>query len=395
VSEDGVGGAYSLGGQVRKPARNMVSISAKLVCSIVKMARLWHTNCTVHLALNILRWILGVLLICSVGLKEDSEKKIQSRVESLWLTLAYAQDAALSKVTAFLRVLARASGVILDHVFGARLFSVRGILVSVCFSISSFFLCIQLLSFIPKTPPVSFEIWLLMFAFLFLACVPALLRRSEGRDFWVWWGAFVLFIVLRPLFSFVDFLRKTEASGAATVITARGFTVFAVAIFLFSTASDFCYIALTRWMLRKASETTHWYRIIAIVILDCLLALVLVIGPVVLGGLLIWNELPRDTHGNVVTTAVPKATQLSVFAVALMFSGPALNTIDALACLLFFFLMATMLVHRLFWPVLEGPIYAFQRYGLLNHKGWLVAAGVGLLLGDSIWKILVELATKL
>lgn len=331
-------------------------------------------------------------MICSLGLKEDSEKRIQSRVETLWLALAYAQDAAHSKVTAFFRVLARASGVILDHVFGARLFSVRGILVSVCFSISSFFLCIQLLSLIPKTPPASFEIWLLMFAFLFLACVPALLRRSEGRDFWIWWGAFVLFIVLRPLFSFVDFLRKTEASGAATVITARGFTAFAVAIFLFSTASDFGYIALTRWMLRKASEATHWYRIVAIVILDCLLALMLVAGPILLGGLLIWNELPRGTH---VTTVAPQATQLTVFASALMFSGPALNTIDALACLLFFFLMATMLAHRLFWPVLEGPIYAFQRHGLLKHKGWLVAAGVGLLFGDSIWKILIELATKL
>jgi hypothetical protein len=359
------------------------------------MAHLWHTNRTVHLIFNILRWILGILLICSIGLKEDSEKKIQSRVETLWLALAYAQDAALSKVTTFLRMLARASGLILGHVFGKRLFSVRGILVSVCFSISSFFLCIQLLSFIPKTPPASFEIWLLIFAFLFLACAPALLRRSEDRDFWIWWGAFVLVIVLRPLFSFVDFLHREEASRAGIVITARGFTVFAVVIFLFSTGCDFCYIALTRWMLRKASEIRNWYGIVAIVVLNCLLALILVIGPVVLGGLLIFKELPKDAHGHIVTTAIPHATSLSVFAVALMFSGPALNTIDALACLLFFFLMAAMLVHRLFWPVLEGPIYAFQRYGLLNHKRWLVTAGVGLLFGDSIWKILIELATKL
>lgn len=243
----------------------------RVVCSIVKAAHLWHTNRTVHLALNMLRWILGILLICSIGLKEDSEKKIQSRVETLWLTLAYAQDAALSKVTAFLRMLARASGLIFDHVFGKRLLSVRGVLVSVCFSISSFFLSIQLLSFIPKTPPASFEIWLLMFAFLFLACAPALLHRSDNHDFWIWWGAFVLFIVLRPLFSFVDFLHKTEISRPSTVITARGFTVSAIVIFLFSTGWDICYIALTRWMLRKASEVRHWYGIAAIVVLDCYL----------------------------------------------------------------------------------------------------------------------------
>ena len=84
-----------------------------------------------HLALNILRWILGTLLICSIGLKEDSEKKVQSRVETLWLALAYAQDTAVSKVTAFLRTLAKASGVIFDRVFGKSLFSARGALVSI------------------------------------------------------------------------------------------------------------------------------------------------------------------------------------------------------------------------------------------------------------------------
>lgn len=138
-----------------------------------------------YLVVHILRWVLGTLLICSVGLKEDSEERIQSRVETLWLTLAYAQDTVVSKLTAFLRVLARASGLVFDRVFGKTLFSVRGVLVSVCFSISSFFLCVQLVSFIPKTPPASFEIGLLMFAFLFLACAPALLRRSEDRDFWI------------------------------------------------------------------------------------------------------------------------------------------------------------------------------------------------------------------
>lgn len=348
-----------------------------------------------HFLLNILRWILGILLISSVGLKEDSEQRIQSRVESLWLTLAYAQDAAVSKVTAFLRMLARASGGVFDRVFGKKLFSVRGALVSICFSISSFFLCAQLLSFIPKLPPPSLETWLLMFAFLFLACAPALMRHPEDRDFWIWWGAFVLFIVLRPLLSFADFVRSKQETVAGTAITARGLTVFIVVIFLISTGSDLCYIALTRWMLKKASEIRHWYGIVAIIALDCVLALVLILGPVALGGLLILKELPRDAHGHFITTSVPHSSPLGIFAVGLMLSGPALNTIDALACLVFFFIMAIMLAHRLLWPLLEGPIYAFQRYGLLKHKGWLVTAGAGLLFGDSIWKTLIELAGKL
>src|SRR6185312_5025814 len=171
--------------------------------------------------------------------------------------------------------------------------------------------------------------------------------------------------------------------------------VFVTIIFLFSTGADFCYIALTRWMLRKASEIRRWYKIVAIVILDCVLGFVLVAGPVALALVLIANQLPRDAHGHILTATLPHPTPIVVFAAAFMFSGPALNTIDALASLLFFFVMATIFIHRLLWPVLEGPIYAFQRYGLLKHKGWLVTAGAGLLFGDSVWKILIELAAKL
>ena len=57
--------------------------------------------------------------------------------------------------------------------------------------------------------------------------------------------------------------------------------------------------------------------------------------------------------------------------------------------------MALMLVHRLLWPILESPIYIFQQYGLIKHKGWLVSAGVGLLFGNGIWKLFLELVAKL
>ena len=78
-----------------------------------------------------------------------------------------------------------------------------------------------------------------------------------------------------------------------------------------------------------------------------------------------------------------------------MFGGPALNTIDILASSLFLVLMVVMLLHSLLWPILEGPVYVFQRFGLIKRKGWLAAAGASLILGKTIWSVFLEVAGKL
>ena len=83
------------------------------------------------LAVRILRWVLATLLIYGFFLKEDADAKVQSRIETWWLRLAYGQEAALSRVTAFLRVVARLTGTVFDRRFGKKLFSPRGVLVSV------------------------------------------------------------------------------------------------------------------------------------------------------------------------------------------------------------------------------------------------------------------------
>ena len=234
-----------------------------------------------HLAIRILRWLVGLLLISTLTLNEDSEKKVQSRLETWWLRLAYGQEAALSTVTAFLRVLARLTGSVFDRLFGRKLFSLRGLGVSVCYSIASFFLCIQLVvGLSPKSPgPTSLEIWFLFLLFLLLGSTPAVLRRSDEETLWVW-GLSVTTLVLLPLLKFMDFLRQRHEA-----ISPRGFAIFLAIIFVISTGSDFCYIAVTRWMLRRASELKHWVGILGIVLLDCVLGLALFLGPLVLGGL--------------------------------------------------------------------------------------------------------------
>ena len=138
-------------------------------------------------------------------------------------------------------------------------------------------------------------------------------------------------------------------------------------------------------MLRKASELKHWFGILGIVLLDCLLGVVIFFGPVFLG-LFEVVKVGRDITD---PTAI-KASPTAFFAI--MFT--ALNTIDFLACSMFFVLMGLMLLHRLVWPILEGPIYFFQRFGLIERKVWLSALAVGLLFGKDIWTVVVQLIAK-
>jgi hypothetical protein len=331
-----------------------------------------------YLALRVLRWVLALFLIYASFLKEDADKKVQSIAETWWLKLAYGQEAALSKATSFLRVVARLTGTVFDRLFGRRLFSLRGVGVSVCYSLASFFLCINLINgFLPKSlHQTSLVLWLLVVLFLVAGSVPALVQRSDDETLWVWGLALTVGLLL-PLFKFMDWLRQVNQP-----ITARGIALFLAIVGMISVCSDFFYIALTRWMLRKASELKHWIWILSIVLLDFFLGSVLFFGPLVLGGI-------------VVAHVKNQGSSVSMVAAGIAVVAPALNTIDLFACLLFFVLMAIMLFHRLLWPILEGPVYKVQQFGLIRRKGWLLTAAVGLLFGKTILSVLIELAGKL
>jgi len=140
-------------------------------------------------------------------------------------------------------------------------------------------------------------------------------------------------------------------------------------MFGLSFAFDVLYIALTRWMLRQASEITQLYSIVGIILLDCLLGIILFVGPIALGFLLI-----AKFHGQAMSAGIMLVS--------------ALNSVDLVACSVFLALMLLMLLHRLAWPLVERPIYACARYGVLRRKKLLWAVGVALILapqGVAFW----------
>jgi len=125
--------------------------------------------------------------------------------------------------------------------------------------------------------------------------------------------------------------------------------------------SDFISIIIGRRLLTIIERETS-----ALAMLLCLLATLILptlfcIAPVAFGYYDIKVSYANLPHG--------------FFLIALGLS----NAFGALAALLFFIISATVLLHRLFWPVLRRPVMAAHRHGLLQQRKLLGGAGVALL----------------
>ena len=51
------------------------------------------------------------------------------------------------------------------------------------------------------------------------------------------------------------------------------------------------------------------------------------------------------------------------------------NLIDLLVALLFVIVALVMLLHKVLWPLLEKPLYALQRTGIVGRRKLLVTIG--------------------
>jgi hypothetical protein len=127
-------------------------------------------------------------------------------------------------------------------------------------------------------------------------------------------------------------------------------------------------------MLRQASELTKLAKIVGIILVNILLGVILSVGTL---ALVVFQKF-RHYH---------MPMQHLAFRMAI------LNLIDVLACLVFVVLMILVLVHRAIWPLIERPLYACARYGVIKRKGLLWALGMALVVGPNndiaIWQWLI------
>jgi hypothetical protein len=224
-------------------------------------------------------WCLGViaglaLLYIALFLTEPEEESIQNRLEDWWLTIKERQEKSHSKLTVFMREIARLSSDGLDRVFGKKLISTQSIVVSACYSLASILLLGFLITIHAKSPDTASNI---VGAVVFLLVAIALVffatrHANEAGGCFI----FIIFFSIVMLYSFgSNFVSKEGPIGVLKV------TGFLVAI-LFPVASDIFFIAITRRLLRWGAHMDSFGKIICIIIVNNVLAFTLFFGPVLL-----------------------------------------------------------------------------------------------------------------
>jgi len=313
--------------------------------------------------------VLGVAFIAMASLLYPGEEgKIQSVLEDTWRRLYKQQGVALSLHTAFMQEVAKASSQGFDRLLGHELLSPLSFSVSVCYSIASvgLFGIVVCLANLDVTNSAFLVSAVLFPSFLFLGTVPALFPNS--RPSWTWFctivGVAVLLFTLL-LLHLADINHQPEWHPVALL------TRVTVPAVLVSLGSDVLFIALTRRSLRWAAQMNQFLRILAVIVVNCLLAACLFGLP------LAWSleEMPWAAM-DLVLPGVPDSSMQFLEAIIVVSAS---NAIDALAASVFLLFAALLLVHRLFWPLLNRTLFRFKDLGTKGRRALLVAVGLALL----------------
>jgi hypothetical protein len=327
---------------------------------------------------------LGAILIYSaLFLYKQEEGELENRIEQWWQKIRDLHAHAVSRETAFLKVVADITSKGFTKLFGERLFGPKAIAASMCYSQAAFLLLASILSTYAasgrlytsreesiagwaEAVRLGWTLGILSFIFLFLGSLGPFVDRQSQRRFWL--SSVIVFTASWPLALAVMFFTSYTYGVFAF---AYGLEVLGI---LTAIMCDFLFIALTRGMLARAAQSNSFTTIVALAIGNACLAALLFLVPFV-GALMYHN--PVSTNGY---PPVMPETKVVAAARFLVFSIAASKFFDALVSLSWLLIAALMLLHRLFWPLIERPVYALSRHRVFSEQKKLVFfSGVALL----------------
>ncbi len=274
----------------------------------------------------------AIILSFSFLIYETEEKKLQSRIENLWIwldDLARGSPAAESKALAWIAAVVTK---LLDELFGPELYSFRVVVVSIALSvlISSAFLSFSThaqhkLMFLPE--------WIWAIGIILLVRRSAMLALL---------GCSLGLLALAGM--------AHDYVGTATFLSP----------FVLSVLSDFIVLAYVRKLLPKFTHSS------ALRTFYLVSESILVVGLVVLGPLAI---------GAALTTGYAND-----YFVAIGMAVAVLNISSILSVLALVLVLGVLAASHLLWPIIGRPVYALQRVGLFTNKKVARVIGVTLIL---------------
>ena len=152
--------------------------------------------------------------------------------------------------------------------------------------------------------------------------------------------------VLLPIGSFLFFTLHHPQNGTNWFAP---FSTFLIVIFLIGEACDLVVIAFTRWTLRRISVTKEISGILLSVGMLFLLLLAIIALPIVIGLKIVGQA-----------QYVGLAFLLSI----------ALNSLDVVVVFAALVVGILWLGLHLIWPLIQRPLYAFQRIDIASQEEW-------------------------
>jgi hypothetical protein len=319
----------------------------------------------------------GLLVYTAVTMFPDEEGILQNRIENLWVAIDDKQKSAVGRATVLFNRIASYVTRIYNRILGVRLVSVQMVGVSSASSIAGFFLfgAILLLGLLylslsrNATVTPKFNVALLVIGLLCLvlgsfvlifAILPSLIRNWLGRT-----------LSLLPLLfflygSYLVITRQPEASRTNQITLLVGL--------LLGIVSDFTVLAAVRFSVRLIATSARLREIVFAFLVQ-------------VGAFLLIAVLPFE-----LSTPLIEANKDSLGAKVLL-SLIGFNLFTVLGVLGFLLLLAIVLLHRVFWPLLGRVVYSVARFKPLqnNRKTFALIGlmcglyGLGLLSGHGLF----------
>lgn len=333
---------------------------------------------------------LGVVcLYMAVFLYRDERDRIQNHLEDWWQKIRNKQATALSRHVALMQTVGDLTTRLYDRTFGESSFSVRAIVVSVCFSMVSLLFTLDALYIRANGLPTlsdkaDMPIFGSLIIFLILSVVSV--KKPELAKRKLWLG----FVFILALLQLMWLLGEEEFDPHRSPITFIALLIlYSSGILVLSFACDILFIGAGRWVVRRAAAMNNFWKISCVIVLNLSIAIGLCIYPLMWGS----DRVVEEVNAQVV-----------MYSLAIMFSDPpphpgphillgqcviiasASNAIDGLLASVFVVLAILMVVHRIIWPILARPVYALADLGMIQQRKLLGCVGLALL-GFGIGKL--------
>jgi hypothetical protein len=324
---------------------------------------------------------LGLFLIVSrVFLFEETQGKIQSRIEDLWIRVDDYQKTAYSKNLALVKVIAGLITSGLDRNFGPGLVSLQSLTVSICYAVVTCLIAVSLLLRYGQGRGETdlLSALALYFTVAFVPFVVSYAGRAKRKKYLLIWltasiTSAYLMIVL-PAFNFWKKIHDSDIRWTESLILGAYICVL-VSLLLYSG-----FLVLMRLSLRLIRNSNSVIKTATISLLN----LLPILGIYALGKLLLFKlehsniDPALDYKNEAVLRSVFSnwQTRIDVFLVLLLFSLFLFDLIFIVTAVVFGLVSALMYIHRAFWPVLSRIVYASQRFQIISNGNVLIYLGV-------------------